>query len=144
MSLSVNGIGAANVANIGSVNKTAAVQNTKLLQQDAPCDTVSFKGKELSELEKKKLVLDARTSASGWACLGGFISTLYYGLRSDDKVAEKYNLDVEKDKDLIKTIKKQQFLWTLPAAIPGAGNLLVIAPWIYNMAFAKPEDIKLK
>ncbi len=144
MSLSVNGVGFNNIASVGSTGQTSGVQNTKLLQQDGPVDTVSFKGKELTDLEKKEIVLKARTSASGWACFGGFISTMYYGLRSDKKVAEKYNLDAQKDKDLIKNIKRQQVLWTLPALIPGAGNLLVVAPWVYNKFFADAEDIKLK
>lgn len=145
MSLNVNGVGLNRIGAVGSTGQVTGVQNnTKLLQQDAPVDTVSFKGNALTDNEKKEMVLKARTSAAGWACFGGFISTMYYGLRSDKKVAEQYNLDMEKDKDLVKTIKKQQLLWTIPAAIPGAGNLIVIAPWVYNKFFAKPEDINLK
>ena len=141
MTLNVNGVGLNRIGAVGSTGQVTGVQNnTKLLQQDAPVDTVSFKGNTLTDNEKKEMVLQARPSAAGWACFGGFISTMYYGLRSDKKVAEQYNLDKEKDKDLVKTIKKQQLLWT----IPGAGNLIVIAPWVYNKFFAKPEDINLK
>lgn len=85
--------------------------------------------RQLDEAAKKEIMLSARTKASGWAVFGGFLSTLYYGLRSNDTIAEKYNLDAEKDKDFIKKVKKEQVIWTIPGAI--SGPLSVIA-WIYN------------
>ena len=39
-------------------------------------------------------------------------------------IAKKYDLDLQKDKDLIKQIKKEQTLWTLTGLLPGAGPLV--------------------
>ena len=87
------------------------------MKGDAPTDTVNFKGKERTEAESKEIVRKARTTAAGWSIFGGIFSTLYYGLRSDGTVAEKYDLDPKADKKLIKQIKKDQTLCTLPSAI---------------------------
>lgn len=147
MSLSVNRTSFAgntgnvrNVSNINSTNKTE--NNSKLLSQNAQ-DTLSFKGKELSDEEKKELILKARTKACGYAFWGGLFSSLYYGLRSDEKVAKKYDLDVEKDKKLIKQIKKEQLIWTLPSLIPGVGLVAGGAAYIYNKN-CSADDIDLK
>ena len=90
-----------NISNIGAVN-------TNLISQKAPQDSVNFKGRsaEMSDAEKQELILKARTKAAGYAFWGGAISSLYYGLRSDEKVAKKYNLDPVEDKDLVKKLKK--------------------------------------
>jgi hypothetical protein len=73
--------------------------------------------KDLSTEEKQKLIKSARNKASGWSTFGGPFSTLYYACRSNKTIAKKYNLDEEKDKDLIKNIKHTQTIWTLPAVI---------------------------
>ena len=102
-------------------------------------DTVEFSktSSELSTADKQKLIQQARTTAAGWSAFGGVISTLCYGLRSDKKVAEKFNLDVEKDASLIRKIKQDQMLATLPAALGtllfGFGTLITGGiTWLYN------------
>lgn len=145
MTLEVNKINlAGNVSNVSGVNTTKKVpHNTNLLNQDAPVDTVNFTGKkEMSDTEKKELILKARTKASGYAFFGSLFSTAYYGLRSDDTVAKKYNLDPVEDKKLIKNIKKQQVLWTLPACVPGLGLLPGAVAYIYNKN-CDADDIEL-
>ena len=135
MTLDVNKINfAGNVGNVSGVNRPKKVQhNTNLLNQDAPNDKVNFTGKkELSDTEKKELILKARTKASGYAFFGGVFSTAYYGLRSDEKVAKKYDLDPVADKKLIKQIKREQLLWTLPACVPGIGVVPGAAAYLYN------------
>lgn len=134
MSLSVNKIAFAgsvnDVSNVNSVKKTAN-NNTNLLQQQN-FDSVNFKGKELTDEEKKELVLKARTKASGYSFWFGPLSVLYYGLRSDKTVAKKYDLDPQADKKLIKKIKNEQLLWTLPACIPGMSFVTGGAAYLYN------------
>jgi len=136
MSLSVNKVAFAGVSNAGEVSNINSpkktVQNTNLLSQEAPVDTVNFKGKELSDEEKKELILKARTKASGYSFFFGPFSVLYYGLRSDDTVAKKYDLDPKDDKKLIKKIKNEQLLWTLPACIPGISFVAGGAAYLYN------------
>ena len=90
---------------------------------------------ELSKESKQEIVKKAKTKAAGWSSLFGIFNTLQYGLRSDKKVAKKFNLDAEKDKDLIKTIKREQVKSTLPAAIGsffGVGTISGVISWIYN------------
>lgn len=134
MSLSVNKIAFSgsvnNVSNVNSTNKTAN-NNTNLLQQQN-FDSVNFKGKELTDEEKKELVLKARTKAAGYSFWFGPLSVLYYGLRSDKTVAQKYDLDQQADKKLIKKIKNEQLLWTLPACIPGMSIVTGGAAYLYN------------
>ncbi len=81
----------------------------------------------LTTKDKQEIKHQARNNATGWSAFGGVFSTLYYGLRSDETIAKKYNLDVEQDKDFIKEIRKDQTMWTLPA-VAGLG----ILPWIYS------------
>lgn len=135
MSLGVNKIAFAgnvsNVSNVNSAKKTDNSSNTNLLQQNCS-DSVSFKGREMSDEEKKELVLKARTKAAGYSFWFGPFSVLYYGLRSDDTVAKKYDLDPKEDKKLIKKIKNEQLLWTLPACIPGLGMIPGGAAYLYN------------
>lgn len=144
---------------VGATSKASdiGVVNNNLLSQNAPQDSVSFKGKsaEMSDVEKQELILKARTKAAGYAFWGGAISALYYGLRSDEKVAQKYNLNPVEDKDLVKKIKKEQLMWTLPAAVTdvlilggamlGAIPLLVAGgAYLYNKCIAEPKDVKLQ
>lgn len=152
---SISNVSVANVSAVQASNSLDKCQNTNLLKQNANLDSVSFKGKEnLSDEEKKKLILKARTKAAGYAFWGGLLSSLYYGLRSDEKIARKYDLDPVEDKKLIRQIKKEQTLWTLPATI---SNLLVFGgplvglgsyvigggAYLYNKCVATPDDIKL-
>ena len=95
-----------------------------------------------SKEEKQALIKKARTTASGWATIGTFISTIYYSTQSKEKIAQKYNLDIYKDEKLINRIKREQILWTLPGVIPGAGILVSGATWLYNKTL-NPEKIKV-
>lgn len=137
MSLGVNKVafmGTQNVGNISNVNGTKKTSfNSKLLDQEPQKDSVSFSGgKDLSEEEKKELVLKARTKAAGYSFWFGPLSVLYYGLRSDKTVAKKYDLDPKDNKKLIKKIKNEQLLWTLPACIPGIQFVAGTVAYLYN------------
>lgn len=147
MSLGVNKISfaAAEPPRPSQVTTAGGASNTQLLKQCGPKDSVCFKGSDgegdkMTELEKKEMIRSARSKAAGYAIFGGPFSTLYYGLRSENKVARKYGLDPIDDRALVKTIKTQQMLWTLPACIPGVGLLGGIVGWLYNKNMA-PESI---
>lgn len=132
--------------------------STNLLKQSANQDSVSFSGQadKMSDEAKKELILKARTKASGYAVFGGPFSTLYYGLRSDEKVARKYNLDPVEDKKLVKQIKREQMLWTLPSAVAsiligggpviggGALTLVGVGTYLYNKCVANSDKIELQ
>lgn len=78
--------------------------------------------------EKQEILRSSLQTATGWSILFGVFSTLYFGLRSDKTVAEKYNLDEKADAKLIKQIKSNQTIWTIPSAIfPVAG----LGTWLY-------------
>lgn len=62
-------------------------------------------------------------------------------MRLDKKVAGKYNLNPVEDKKLIKKIKKEQFLWTIPAIIPGIRLVAGAAVYLYNKYVAEPIDM---
>lgn len=99
--------------------------------------------KTLTTEDKQELLQKARQKAAGYSVFGSFWSTLYYGLRSDEKVARKYNLDVNEDKKLIKQIKREQVYSTLPALIPGWQLVGGTISYIYNRN-VDPSDIKVK
>ncbi len=124
MSLSVNGVNSANnVTNIRGINVSKPV-SFKAKPQDLEADSVEIsQKKELSTEDKQKIIKKARTKAAGWAMVGSVFSVLYYGLRSDKKIARKFDLDPEKDKKLIKQIKKEQTMWALPGMLPFLGSL---------------------
>ncbi len=132
--LGVNGVNGVNGAN--PAFKANEVKNTSYLKQDAPTDSLEFEHKAgrkaLSKEDKQEVVRSARTTAAGWSLFGGFASTLYFGLRSDKTVAKKYDLDVKEDKKLIKQIKREQILWTLPSCIQGLGAVPGFVAWMYN------------
>lgn len=92
-------------------------ENTDVFEPTKNDDGMSLEDKQL-------LVKKARKKASGWAILGGIFSTLYYGLRSDDKIADKFDLDPEKDKALIQKIKHDQTMWSLTGLLPGLGPII--------------------
>lgn len=142
MSLGVNKVNFTGSAQCSGTAKAKAVENTNLLKQNAPADSVNFKGSDIAEEDQKEIIRSARTKAAGWAIFGGIFSTLYYGLRSNKTVAEKYNLDEKKDKSLIKEIKNQQMLWTLPSMVPAVGLVTGLAAWLYNKNL-DPEKIDL-
>lgn len=127
---------------VGQVQSANNVQKAeKVVIKDYPDDSFEFTTKEnegsLTKAEKQETVKQAKTTAAGWSSLFGVFDTLYYGLRSDKTVAKKFNLDETKDKDLIKTIKREQMKATLPAALGtmlfGVGTLLTGGlTWLYN------------
>ena len=75
--------------------------------------------------QKQELVKKARKQGAAWSILGGLFTTAYYALRSDDTVAKKFDLDTDKDKNLIKKIKQEQTLYSLSG---GLGHLLMFSP----------------
>ena len=116
------------------VEKADNVKNTELLKEEAPQDSFEFehktKGTPLSKEDKQAILKKAKTTASGWSAFVAGFSTLYFGLRSDNTIAKKYDLDEKQDKDFIKQIKREQFKSTLPGAIiPDGGGVVA---WIYN------------
>ena len=129
MSLGVNGVNslssAYSVNQVGEVKASKPVTFQANRSDELEYDTFEhFDKGELSTREKQKLIKKARANATGWAIFGSVFSTAYYGLRSDKTIAKKYDLDLQKDKDLIKQIKKEQTLWTLTGLLPGAGPLV--------------------
>ena len=146
MSLGVNRISFAGTEppRPSQVTTAGGASRTQLLKQNGLKDTVTFRGEnddeqgsKLTDDERKELIRTARSKSSGCACLWsllglGWTSVLYYGLRSDNKVARKYGLDPQEDKKLVKTIKTQQMLWSLPAALPFVGILPGLVAWLYN------------
>lgn len=101
---------------------------------------VQKKESGLSKAEKKQVIYKSQTNASGWAIFGHLISTLYFGLRSDDTIAKKYNLDTKKDQNFINEIRKKQVIATLPSLVglPGGANLGLLG-WIGFKVFTKPD-----
>ena len=135
MSLGVSKVSFSGVSNVNNTTQTDGVKNIRNsyhANQGLQADTVDFQSGKLSDTEKKELILKARTKAAGWSCFGEVFSTLYYGLRSDNTVAKKFNLDPDNDKALIKRIKREQILWTVPSIIPGLGFIGGLAAYIYN------------
>lgn len=127
---------------VSDVNDSAPISRTNSVEAankvafrgELEHDTVelSTQGSELSKERKQSIAKSARKNAAGWSILGGVISTIYYATRSNKTIAEKYNLDVEKDKAFIKQIKNDQTIWTIPGAI-GCG----ILGWIVAACIGK-------
>ncbi len=146
MSLSVNKIAFAettatgNVSSVNSAKKTA--RNPNLLNNEPIKATVNFTGEKMTDEEKKELILKARTKASGYSFWFGPLSLLYYGLRSNNTIAKKYDLDPQENKKLIQKIKNEQLLWTLPACIPGIHLLSGGVAYLYNKN-CDPDAINL-
>ena len=115
---------------------TQANSTEPKVKLDMPNDTFELSSnKNLSSKtkeEKQEIMQEARTKAAGWSILFGPFDTLYYGLRSDEKVAKQFDLDADKDKGFIKNIKRQQMLCTLPSLIPGFGIIPGLVCWLYN------------
>lgn len=129
--LSVSGISgvshSAGVNFCSKVEKTEEVASPKIVDEEIG-DSVEIKHKkgtyELTKADKQQILSKARAKAAGWSILGEFVSTIYYGLRSDKTVAKKFDLDPEKDKEFIKKIKRDQMIATLPGAlIPSVGGI---------------------
>lgn len=130
---SVNALSFGNNVQMGTI-QDKTVKDIPEVNLTYENDKVTLSTKEAkADLQKaKEIIKEAKTDASGWAIFGGLISTLYFGLRSDETVAKKYGLDAQKDKKLISTIKEKQMLWTLPSLIPGFGIVPGVVAWLYN------------
>ena len=72
-------------------------------------------GAERTTEEKQAIIKKARVKSAGWSMLFGPLTTIACALRSDKKVAKKYGLDPEADKDLIRNIKLNQVKATIPS-----------------------------
>ena len=129
-----------NISFSSGVDKTTEVSSQMPISVQPQNDTVeiSKKNTDLTKAQKQEIIHNAKKTAAGWSILGEGISTLYYCLRSDKTVAEKYNLDVEKDTKFIKDIKKEQVIATLPAVfVPFLGG--IVSYLYFNNQ--KPESI---
>lgn len=126
----------------------ALVDNQEILAMKAEMPEDSFEvqhkeGKrELTKADKQAIIQKARAKAAGWSIFGEGFSTLYYALRSDKTIAKKFDLDLKEDKKLIKQIKRDQTLATLPAVVPGLGSAGALVAYIYCKN-QDPEDIKV-
>ena len=133
----------------GKAEKTEALaDNQEILAMKAEMPEDSFEvqhkeGKrELTKADKQEIIQKARAKAAGWSIFGEGFSTLYYALRSDKTIAKKFDLDLKEDKKLIKQIKRDQTLATLPAVVPGLGSAGALVAYIYCKN-QDPEDIKV-
>lgn len=119
MSMNVNPVSFSGVSKAQSAGASQSISKAANVSFGEEQDAVQLTKKEtaLTKEAKRELIHKARSKAAGYSCFGGVWSTLYYGLRSDKKVAEKYNLDEKEDKALIKKMKQEQLLFTLPAVI---------------------------
>ena len=133
----------------GKAEKTEALaDNQEILAMKAEMPEDSFEvqhkeGKrELTKADKQEIIQKARAKAAGWSIFGEGLSTLYYALRSDKTIAKKFDLDLKEDKKLIKQIKRDQTLATLPAVVPGLGSAGALVAYIYCKN-QDPEDIKV-
>ena len=133
----------------GKAEKAEALaDNQEILAMKAEMPEDSFEvqhkeGKrELTKADKQAIIQKARAKAAGWSIFGEGFSTLYYALRSDKTIAKKFDLDLNEDKKLIKQIKRDQTLATLPAVVPGLGSAGALVAYIYCKN-QDPEDIKV-
>lgn len=133
----------------GKAEKVEALaDNQEILAMKAEMPEDSFEvqhkeGKrELTKADKQEIIQKARAKAAGWSIFGEGFSTLYYALRSDKTIAKKFDLDLKEDKKLIKQIKRDQTLATLPAVVPGLGSAGALVAYIYCKN-QDPEDIKV-
>ena len=133
----------------GKAEKTEALaDNQEILAMKAEMPEDSFEiqhkeGKrELTKADKQAIIQKARAKAAGCSIFGEGFGTLYYALRSDKTIAKKFDLDLKEDKKLIKQIKRDQTLATLPAVVPGLGSAGALVAYIYCKN-QDPEDIKV-
>ena len=121
-------------------------QEILAIKAEMPEDSFEIQHKEgkreLTKADKQAIIQKARAKAAGWSIFGEGFSTLYYALRSDKTIAKKFDLDLKEDKKLIKQIKRDQTLATLPAVVPGLGSAGALVAYIYCKN-QDPEDIKV-
>ena len=112
--MSVNLSGISSYSPVSNV-KTNYSNNIAFRANEVEADTFEKQNAnpERTLEEKQAMVKKARQQGAGWSAPFGIFATLYFALRSDKKVAEKFDLDPEKDKDLVKKIKQEQTLWSI-------------------------------
>lgn len=122
MPLSVNPVNYTNkVLSIKNIGKSANVS----FKSEMPDDSFeSYSDDRLTVKDKQKILKKACVKATGWSIFGGLFSTAYYALRSDEKIARKFGLDVNKDKFFIFQIKHEQTMSTLIGALPLFGGII--------------------
>lgn len=117
-----------------TAKENAKTPNATTMTQDEVCFNQTKNSKTTQE--KQELIKKAKIKAGTTAFLLGLfpgaalvigrcVAPLVYRLRSDKKVAKKFDLDVEQDKDLIKKVKKEQAktaFWGLPGLIVTANK----------------------
>jgi len=139
----VSGLGRTNNINFrAKAEKAEEVSDINELEREPLKDSLEVQHEngnyELTKEDKQAILKKARAKAAGWSSVGEGFSTLYYAFRSNKTIAKKFNLDVEKDKKLIKDIKRDQTLATLPGLfVPLIGG---IAAYIYCKT-QDPSDI---
>lgn len=130
----------------GKTESLADNQEILAIKAEMPEDSFEIQHKEgkreLTKADKQEIIQKARAKAAGWSIFGEGFSTLYYALRSDKTIAKKFDLDLKEDKKLIKQIKRDQTLATLPAVVPGLGSAGALVAYIYCKN-QDPEDIKV-
>ena len=133
----------------GKAEKAEALadnQEILAIKAEMPEDSFEIQHKEgkreLTKADKQEIIQKARAKAAGRSIFGEGFSTLYYALRSDKTIAKKFDLDLKEDKKLIKQIKRDQTLATLPAVVPGLGSAGALVAYIYCKN-QDPEDIKV-
>lgn len=120
--------------NASKIAKQNEISMTAELENNAPVDNFQKEYKGKTDKEKANIIYKSQTQAAGWSIFGSIFSCLYYALRSDDKIAKKYDLDKTNDKPLINEIRKKQTIATLPGVFE-----LGVLGWIGFKVFAKPE-----
>ncbi len=136
---------------VGTPNISQATQPQQTsLDKESPADSFECSAKNnvnvRTKEEKQEIVYNARKKSAGWSCLFGIFDTVYYGLRSDKTVAKRFDLDPKEDKDLIKTIKREQLKSTLPAGITSL--LVPIHPIVGGISYlcyknSNPDKIEV-
>ena len=106
---SISNLDKANSVNFqakSKVEETAEISDVNKLEKEPKEDSLELNHKkgeyELTKEDKQQILYKARKSAAGWSILGEVISTIYYGLRSDETVAKKFDLDSSKRLNEIK------------------------------------------
>lgn len=139
------------ISGLSSANKiyfnanTQKVSNVRMPNLESDYDTFEKNVEQKDDLtikQKQQIIKKARTNASGVGIFLNVIAPFYYYLRSDETIAKKFDLDSQKDKELINKIRKQQTLWTLPSMVPGFGVFSGLLIWHYNKT-KDPDKIKV-
>ena len=119
--------------------RTPSIFDKKISQEelDAFLQSQKVKQSERTTEEKQAIIKKARVKSSGWSMLFGGLTTIACALRSDKKIAKKFDLDPEADKELIQNIRKNQVKASIPGLL-GVGGI----GFLCNLC-KKPEKIEV-